>query len=62
MWAQLYLYMALDRTFVKLKEHENYLIFSLLKTNLQDFELERTCLAFHYIMRVNRQASGDPIM
>ena len=61
MWAQLYSCMALDRTFVKLRKYESCLILAFSK-NLQDFELERTCLAFHYIMRVNKQASCDPIM
>ena len=31
MWAQLYSYMALDRTFVKLKEHESCLILAFFK-------------------------------
>ena len=53
MWVQFYSCMALDRTCMVESEWELPL-FSFLK-KLQDFELERTCISFCHIMRVNKQ-------
>ena len=46
--------MALDRTLYGWK-WMRVATFQIFNEKLQDFELERTCLSFHYIMRVNKQ-------
>ena len=54
MWVQFYSCMALDRT-CNVESQWELPHFSFFKETLQDFELKRICLSFHYIMRVNKQ-------
>ena len=54
MWVQFYSCMALNRT-CKVESEGELPHFELFKEKLKDFELERICLSFHYIMRVNKQ-------